>query len=228
MKSVYGRSGLLVGLSGAVASLCFFLPESKTSNETGIVLQLPEKLEGYDSVSVEMSQKEKDWLPSSTRSQKRCYFPHGSSPETLAAVQVSLILSGGDERSLHRPEVCMDGQGWSIPTKVVRSLELDGKQVEVMDLFLKRVVNGRVVEAHYYFFWVGRGISTPSYREMKWLSLVDNFTKNRNHRWAYPGVFLWVNPHAPQPQKDAWFRAQHVLKQVIPSFHKQFGAEENL
>ena len=120
----------------------------------------------------------------------------------------------------------MDGQGWSIPSKTVRTLAIGDKQVELMDLSLKRVVNGKVIEAHYYFFWIGRGISTPSYRNMKWLSLVDNFTKNLNHRWAYPGIFVWVNPHATHPQEDAWQRAQHVMSQVIPSFHKQFGAEE--
>lgn len=226
MKSIYTRSGILLGLAITVAVFCFILPSAKVSNETGVVLNLPAEIPGLKSELIEMSAKEREWLPDTTRYIKRTYYPEGAQPSGFHSVNVSLIVSGGDERSLHRPSVCMDGQGWSIPSKTVRTLEVDGKQVEIMDLYLKRVSNGQMIEAHYYFFWVGRGISTPSYAKMKGISLWDNFSKNVNHRWAYPGVFLYVNPDAEDPQGNAWARAQHVLKHTIPHFHKGFGAEE--
>jgi len=132
-----------------------------------------------------------------------------------------------DERSLHRPEVCMDGQGWQITTKQVRSMELNGEKLEVMDLSLKRESNGKVIEAHYYFFWVGKDISTPHYRDMKLRSLWDNFTKNLNHRWAYPAVMVYVNPFDEEQRHELnWKKAEHFFKHALPVFHKQFGAVE--
>ena len=226
MHNIFVRSGIVLFLCVGVACFCFFLPQAKVSNEAGVVLQLPEKVKGYSSVKVDMSQKEKDWLPGSTRYTKRTYYPEGASASSWAAISVSLIVSGGDERSLHRPSVCMDGQGWAIPTKMTRTFEVDGQEIELMDLFLKRVIDGQVYEAHYYFFWVGRGISTSSYARMKWLSLVDNFTKNVNHRWAYPGIFVHVHPGVEDRHEHAWRRAKHVIQEVVPHFHKDFGAEE--
>ena len=61
---------------------------------------------------------------------------------------------------------------------------------------------------------------------MKWLNLWDNFTKNLNHRWAYPGLFVVVNPQTKAPHEDAWDRAQVIMKSALPFFHKEFGAKE--
>jgi hypothetical protein len=226
MKTILIRNLILLGLVVFTAALCYFLPSSKVSNEVGVVLSLPENIQGYRSQLIEMSEKEKVWLPESTRYIKRSYYPEWSEPNSFFSVNMSLIVSGGDERSLHRPEVCMDGQGWSIPHKVVRKLSSEGREIEVMDLFLQRVVDEQVIRAHYYYFWVGRGISTSSYAEMKRLNVWDNFFKNVNHRWAYPGIFLYVDPNHVNPDEDAWDRAQHVVKSALPFFHKEFGAKE--
>lgn len=226
IQNIYFRTGLLLALCVGVAGFCFFLPNAGVSNQQGVVLNLPEEVPGFHSELVEMSEKEREWLPGSTKYLKRQYYPKGYDKERVAPVSMSLIVSGGDERSLHRPEVCMDGQGWQIPTKRVRKVEMDGKQIDVMDLYLKREVEGGVVEAHYYFFWVGMGISTAQYREMKLYSLWDNFTKNLNHRWAYPAVMVHVNPQIKDRHEKAWLQAEYFIKHALPSFHKEFGAEE--
>jgi len=120
----------------------------------------------------------------------------------------------------------MDGQGWDIPYKKVRPINIDGETLEVMDLELVREVNGQILKAHYYFFWVGMGTSTPSYASMKWMNMWDNFTKNLNHRWAYPGMFVYENPNAENPRLDAWERGKVILKSAIPVFHKDFRTVE--
>jgi len=226
IDNVFFRAGLLLALCMGVAAFCFLLPDAKVSNEAGVVLELPEEVPGYFSKAVEMSDKEKEWLPSSTQYMKKEYFPEGADPEKYLPISLSLIVSGGDKRSLHRPEVCLDAQGWSIPSKRVRTLEVEGKRLEIMDLSLLRVSNGKEIEAHYYFFWVGRGINTPQYRDMTLYSLWDNFTKNLNHRWAYPGLFIYVNPHEEDGHEKVWQEAQFFLRETLPVFHKEFGALE--
>lgn len=218
----YWRSLSFLTLSFAVIGFCTLLPAAKVSNEVGVLLQLPETIGDLESKAVEMSKKEKFLLPDSTEYLKRTYFPVGQGTDSYNAISVSLIISRGDDRSLHRPAVCLDGQGWSIPHKQIKKLEIDGKTVEIMDLILDRDMNGKKLEAHYYYFWVGRGINTPSYGKMKLYSVWDNFTKNINHRWAYPGIFVYVNPHAENPQEDAWQRAQVVIKGSLKHFHKDF------
>lgn len=227
LHDVYFRAGVLFFLFLSTAVFCYLLPEAKVSNESGVVQKLPEVIPGYYSVAVEKSEGEKKWLPDTTGFTKRLYYPNGSDKEKFLPISLSLIVSGGDERSLHRPEVCMDGQGWQITTKQVRSMELNGEKLEVMDLSLKRESNGKVIEAHYYFFWVGKDISTPHYRDMKLRSLWDNFTKNLNHRWAYPAVMVYVNPFDEEQRHELnWKKAEHFLQHALPVFHKQFGAVE--
>lgn len=224
----YFRLSSLVALVGTTALLCFFIPEPEVSNETGVVLALPEYIDGYDSQLIGMGEKEKEWLPPSTRHIKRVYYKQGSRFDFSSKIEFSIVVSGGDERSLHRPEVCLNGQGWAIPKKEIRRMIHAGKILEIMDLSLTQVTNGKTVRGHYYFFWVGRGISTPNYSDMKWLNLWDNFSKNMNHRWAYPGIFVGVNEEAESPRQDAWRRAQHILNASLSHFHLEFGAAKDL
>lgn len=228
IKHFYFRLSLLVAVVGATALLCFFMPDAKVSNETGVILSLPEYIDGYDSELIPMSEKEKEWLPPSTRHTKRVYYKQGARSDFSSKIEFSIIVSGGDERSLHRPEVCLNGQGWAIPKKEIRTIIHAGKILEIMDLSLTMVANGETYRAHYYFFWVGRGISTPNYSDMKWFNLWDNFSKNMNHRWAYPGIFVGVNDTAQSPRQDAWRRAQYILRESLSHFHLEFGAVKNL
>ena len=147
MKDVKIRAGVILFLCMSVAVFCYILPNAKISNECGVIRKLPVDIPGYTSVAVEPTAEEKKWLPKSTMTLKRRYFPTDVEPTAENAINVSLIISRGDKRSLHRPEVCMDGQGWSIPHKEVKTVTIDGKELQVMDLFLKRVQDGKEINA---------------------------------------------------------------------------------
>ena len=63
------------------------------------------------------------------------------------AVFVSIVLSGAEKRSIHRPEVCLPAQGWQIRSAHGREVRLDdGRTLPVTVLTVARNVqfaNGR-------------------------------------------------------------------------------------
>ena len=96
------------------------------SNETGVVLDLPETIPGFESKLVEMSEKERDWLPDSTKYIKRRYFPAGADPDKVAIVTVQDAAhagSSGREISNHcdPPRAASDLRATPISEKAMRS-----------------------------------------------------------------------------------------------------------
>jgi hypothetical protein len=54
---------------------------------------------------------------------------------------VTIVLSGAERRSIHRPEVCLDGQGWTLLDAHVIPVEISpGKVLEVKDLHISREI----------------------------------------------------------------------------------------
>jgi hypothetical protein len=126
--------------------------------------------------------------------------------ENRDLAHASLVIAGHDSRSIHRPEVCLDGQGWTITDSRVREVKLlSGDVLRVRDLAIEREVllsNGTKLplRAHYVYWFVGADISTPSNLERQLLSLRDSVLRNVNHRWAYPSVIARVTDNLTPQQ----------------------------
>jgi len=66
----------------------------------------------------------------------------------------------------------------------------DGNELDVMNLSLVRDVevgpgDRRQLYANYFYWFVGKDISTPHHWTRVFLTSYDRITKNLNHRWAY-------------------------------------------
>ena len=59
---------------------------------------------------IKASQAELDLLPKDTTLIKRLYRDAAANDNA----HVSLVLAGQDTRAIHKPEVCLPGQGWTI------------------------------------------------------------------------------------------------------------------
>ena len=136
-----------------------------------------------------MTISEKEILPADTVLLRKQYTnPSGK------RVYVTIVLSGKERVSIHRPQVCLVGQGNEIAHSEEISVPLDGrKPLNVMALeLLRRVRNaeGTQFEASsYYAYWfVGKGRETPSHiQRMIWMA-TDRIFRNVAHRWAYISV----------------------------------------
>ncbi|HBM78002.1 MAG TPA: hypothetical protein DD438_07815, partial [Verrucomicrobiales bacterium] len=166
------------------------------------------KLPGRDAVSGHVgfvrpvTKEEKKWLPEDTGILKMLYVPKESkasneSEATEAGISASLILSGTDRRSLHRPEVCLRAQGWRIAGKEVVDVSVGDHKLSVTDFTIVRKLNEkdgviRNIRAHYFYWWIGAKRSTPSDFERILFTVLDNMFKNINNRWGYPSVMVYA------------------------------------
>ncbi len=105
---------------------------------------------------------------------------------------VSIVLSGGDRSSIHRPQMCLTGQGQVIMNTDVLEVPLAGRKpldVMVLDLEPQGRAEGSSAALTYYAYWfVGKGRETPYHvQRMIWMS-TDRIFHNVAHRWAYIAV----------------------------------------
>lgn len=136
-----------------------------------------------------MSIDERRVLPDDTVILKKVYeHPDGS------VVTASIVLSGVDRSSIHRPQLCLVGAGQEIVREwrhVVPMDERDTLRVSVIDM-LRRVrgPDGRALEHEFYYaYWfVGNGRETHSNVIRMALMGYDRIVHNVAHRWAYISV----------------------------------------
>lgn len=180
------RIAALVVLGGATAALCLLTPSPNTAPLGGVIMALPERIGNFTGQVIAATPGELAILPKDTEIVRREYLdPAGD------RIMASIVLSGGEKRSIHRPEVCLPAQGWSMRGGKVERLTLaDGNDLDVMNLSLVRDVevgpgDRRQLYANYLYWFVGKDISTPHHWNRVFLTSYDRITKNLNHRWAY-------------------------------------------
>ncbi len=221
---------LLLVISTVV--LCSVFPNAATNPESGLVLWLPEEIEGCTSEERELSDAEKDILPPDTTKVSRTYLEN-SQTEDLAryrSLSATLILAGADKRSLHKPEICLNSQGWTLVKSEPVMLETKGGNLEVMHLHLKRQVKSETDEpkfqrAHYVYWWVARHESTPYSNKRLLISSYNNVFKNVNDRWGYPSIMIMADErYGDAGNEESIERAYAFIKEYAPSFQKSLGA----
>lgn len=120
---------------------------------------------------------------------------------------VSIVLSGRERASIHRPQRCLVGQGNTIVNEHVIEVPIEGRDpVKVAVIEAERnfnTVDGEVVYYSYYAYWfVGQDRETPShYARMFWLGW-DRVVHSVAHRWAYIAVGGSREPEGREYEKD--------------------------
>jgi len=133
-----------------------------------------------------LSLGERNILPSDTVVEKKRYMsPSGKT------IFVSIVLTGKERSSIHRPEGCIAGQGRTIVGKqviVVPLLNRNPLDVKLLDLTREYTSpeSGTVSVPQYYAYWfVGKDRETAdNLARMFWMAY-DRVVRNVAHRWAY-------------------------------------------
>jgi hypothetical protein len=217
------RALILLVLCGMTVLLCQFSPQPKGGDEAGVPAALPMVAGSFVGESEPPSDKERALLPADTVIVKREYRTPGRSMTNRDLAHVSLVIAGNDSRSIHRPEVCLDGQGWTITDSRVREVNLlSGELLRVCDLAIEREVllgdgTKLPLRAHYVYWFVGADVTTPSNLERQLISLRDSVLRNVNHRWAYPSVMARVTDNLTPQQSGERRRNDEETVQMILS-----------
>jgi hypothetical protein len=182
----FGREAVVLLMTCITLFLCFQGGSSESVSESGVIMNLPDILLGMEGTPVPVSEGEKTILPKDTEMAKKQY--QSVSGRFLSA---QIVLSGGEKRSIHRPEICLPAQGWTLESGKVVPVKLsNGKELEVMRLMARRPIvlkdgSKTEIENVFYYWFVGKNVTTPYHLKRILLTNLDMVLHNVNHRWAY-------------------------------------------
>jgi len=215
-QSIRLRAISLAALSVVAIVACKLSPEIKVGDQSGLALTLPDTISDFQGTELEISEAEKKILPTDTQFAKKVYRgPDGST------AYYTIVLSGEDRNSIHRPEVCLPGQGWNKPHPYERTIALsDDRNLDVRDLYLEREYQNEdgtkgILRAHYYYWFVGKDVTTPNHMSRIMMTMRDNIVRNINHRWAYVSVMSVVEASEGQSQEEASEETRQLLDSLI-------------
>lgn len=136
-----------------------------------------------------MSLVEYDVLPHDTKFVKSIY-----TNDAGGQVFVSIVLSGKERSSIHRPQRCLVGQGHTITASKTMKIPLPGRnpmKIEVLETVRNYTTpeGARMAYHGYYAYWfAGQHRETNSHLErMFWLAW-DRVVHSVAHKWAYIAV----------------------------------------
>jgi len=125
---------------------------------------------------------ERQILPADTRILKRSY-ERGDG----LTLSLTVVVSGKSRLSIHRPEMCLPGQGFYIQFSQVRALDLGaGRRLRVNAVTAARP--GAPPIGFLYWFVNPRG-ETPSHWTRIFTDVWDRSVLNRVNRWSMVTVF---------------------------------------
>ncbi len=171
--------------------------------------------------AVPVSAMERAILPPDTGYSRMNYI---SVQDRARQVYVSIVLSGRDRTSIHRPELCLVGQGWTIERRFshgFRGSGADRAEIPATMLQVRHeavLPDGRRVafRSLVAYWFVGHDRLVATNWERMWWGLVDRLRHLRSERWAY----VLVQTGAADGDAAATARLQTVLDQVLPVFQK--------
>lgn len=181
------------------AMWCLKAPMIQVGNAAGVVMDFPAEVPGFVAKKGSPDPVELKMLPEDTQFEKATFFSDPPTDGYRDRIFGSIVLSGEERKSIHRPEVCLQGQGWTIVGSRELPIKIKGmKDFFIKDLSIEKNVttsegNSVKYRAHYMYWFVGQDVTTPSHVARILLTLKDNIFRNINHRWAYVSMMSVVN-----------------------------------
>ena len=160
-----------------------------------------------------LTEDERKILPVDTLGARRMYIDGHSNQ-----VYCSVVLEGSDVTSIHRPELCLKGQGWLLENLRVERLPVaaapgGGLQISCLDA---KMTHGNAESRAVFAYWfVGKDRLTPYHWQRIFLTTKDRVLRNRNARWAY---FLIYAPMTSEQGGNIQPRSEPETVQLISRF----------
>jgi len=231
-RQKYILGGVALMLMGLTAGLLMELRVHQRLGEPGVKTRpvaggktleilMPESLPGYSSEILTNVEANLNVLPPDTSFRSRAYRG-----EDHTFVEMTTVLMGSDRTSIHAPQICLPGQGWTIDDRKtsVQNIAMDRPfpyQLPVNRLIaskqLKDETGAEQTYSGIYVYWfVDADQYTPSeWKRKAWLVPRDLLTTGVLDRWAYIACFEICAPG----QEEATF--DHMKKAIalaVPEF----------
>jgi EpsI family protein len=211
-------------LVAATVGVCIKASDLNSSAEAGVLTDLPKQVGNFFGTSEEISEAEKQILPGDTVIVRKTYENFQGD-----RISCSIVLAGGEKRSIHRPEICLPSQGWTIGSGRTVPVPLQsGRTLDVMQLNLSRPIEVqpnvfRPIRSQFFYWFVGKNITTPDHKVRILRTSWDRVFNRVNHRWAYIIVSSVVTDtirsgglNSEQTEK----MLKDFIAEIVPTFQK--------
>lgn len=181
---------------------------------------LPEKVLDYRSELLPVAAIVTNVLPRDTSYGQRRYF----SADTNFSAQTTVVLMGTDRTSLHKPQFCLTGAGWTINTTEMDKIPMERPVAYDLPVIKLTVsgqfsAEGRPVQAsgvYVYWYVADDEISaSPSGMGRMWSIARELITTGVLQRWAYVTYFAVC---APGQEEVTYERLKHLIVASVPEF----------
>jgi EpsI family protein len=212
--------GVLVAILGAGVLVTALTSDVTKVSEPGVKLVdgqlfLVDKVGEWTGGELQgLSEAEKNILPSDTEGARRLFKDKDGHQ-----LFCSIVLAGRDVTSIHRPELCLPGQGWSIQNEYVQRVPVATAPEGALEAMRINAIRSIPLPdggtGHYravFVYWfVGKGRTTAyHWQRILWTSL-DRVFHNTNHRWAY---ILISMPNIGDAARDDGKSSEETMKVV--------------
>jgi hypothetical protein len=188
------------------------------SDSKNLEILLPEFLPGYVSEISTNSETQLLKLPPDTSFRVRIY----EGMDKFWA-QVSVVMMGSDRSSIHKPEICMTGQGWTIDNAASRQEEIQMDRPFPYKLRVNKLVasktnpeTGQLARGFFVYWFVDADHLTPNANQwMLWWVPRDLLLHGVLERWSYISYFT-----ACEPGKEdaAYDRLKKFIAESVPEY----------
>lgn len=172
----------------------------------------------------EVTALERAVLPADTGFSRRSYVHVQGAAHT---VFFSIVLSGRDRTSIHRPEICLVGQGWTIrDARAITMPWREGAESSLPATLLRTELvewkTGRRLPALTVYWFVNRDGVVATHWQRFWRDAWNRVRHGRADRWAY----VLVQADAFDGEAAALARIQAVLAEVWPAVRATDGGDK--
>ena len=221
------RSVVVLLAAGIICLFFWIMPQPTLRNQSGVVMKLPDYIasgSGFFGTPTPVTKAEQTILPKDTEFERKDYRDYPNGDEIFCGI----VLSGAMQQSIHRPEVCLVAQGWTISDQENVSIRLpSGHDLTVRNLTVRRTypTGGKeIMLTRYNMYWfVGDNVTTPSHLMRIFLSSWDRIVHNRAHRWAYVTVASPITQNLIPDGKDPAQTKEMMIdfiRRIVPTFQK--------
>lgn len=214
-RRTLGKPGVKIG------PMTLFDPAGNPVAKNSVLL--PEVVDPYRSKPLPVTTMELNGLPKDTTFGKRIYRASDG-----FEVQLNVVLMGTDRTSIHQPQYCLVGQGWTVDR--TEDVQLKMSRPHRYELGAKKLVtslrakdeSGRptTYSGVFVYWFVTDDLLTAEPVKRMWWMARDLLQKQVLQRWAYVSFFSVC----PVGEENAAFdRMKQFITASVPEFQLAAG-----
>lgn len=231
----YIFGGVILAMIGLTATMLLHAKAYERLGEPGVKIRplaeggvkgeilMPEKLLDYDSVILTNSEAVLTSLPADTSYRARRYYVPG---DDRFFMDITTVLMGTDRTSIHSPQICMPGQGWTIHDDLTEVADIPMARPLSYNLPVNKLISTKTVQmpdgtsqtwnSVYVYWYVDGEQCTPSaWKRKAWYSPRDMLTKGVMDRWGYITCYSLC---VPGQEKATFERMKKTIADIVPEF----------